>query len=148
MPTQQTAPVPGITGSLADGSVVDVELSADADQAYTAAETEKAEQVVHAAAASVLGEFRANPPAGLDPRMLAEIRGVVARHAQDADEMPDPDAHTPRAEVFAQLYRDVLSAQRRALIDERDEGRIDDEAVRAMLGPGVSSSSRRRAAGT
>ena len=31
MPTQQTAPVPGITGSLADGSVVDVELSADAD---------------------------------------------------------------------------------------------------------------------
>lgn len=31
MPTPQTAPVPGITGSLADGSVVDVELSADAD---------------------------------------------------------------------------------------------------------------------
>lgn len=110
-----------------------LELSADADQAYTAAETQKAEQVVHTAAASVLADFRANPPVGLDPRVLAEIRAVVARHSHDADEMPDPDAHTPRAEVFAQLYRDVLSAQRHALITERDEGRIDDEAVRAML---------------
>ncbi|MBI3691022.1 MAG: hypothetical protein HY239_10320, partial [Mycolicibacterium aromaticivorans] len=29
--------------------------------------------------------------------------------------------------------RNVLAAQRAALITERDEGRIDDEAVRAML---------------
>jgi CPA1 family monovalent cation:H+ antiporter len=65
--------------------------------------------------------------------VVAEIRGIVARHSQDADEMPDPDTHTPRAEVFAQLYRDVLSAQRAALIAERDDGTIDDEAVRAML---------------
>ena len=75
----------------------------------------------------------ANPPDGLDPRVLAEIRNIVARHSQDADEMPDPEAHTLRAEVFSGLYRDVLSAQRAALIGERDAGRIDDEAVRAML---------------
>ena len=31
-------------------------------------------------------------------------------------------------------YRDVLAAQRAALISERDAGNIDDEAVRAMLG--------------
>lgn len=108
-------------------------LSADADHAYTAAETEKAERVVHDAADAVLAVFRANPPKGLDPRVLAEIRGIVARHSQDADEMPDPEAHTLRAEVFAQLYLDVLTAQRAALIGERDAGRIDDEAVRAML---------------
>jgi hypothetical protein len=47
--------------------------------------------------------------------------------------MPDPEAHTKRAEVFAGLYRDVLAAQRAALIAERDEGRIEDEAARAML---------------
>jgi hypothetical protein len=35
--------------------------------------------------------------------------------------------------VFASLYRDVLSAQRAALIAERDAGGIEDEAVRAML---------------
>jgi CPA1 family monovalent cation:H+ antiporter len=108
-------------------------LSADADHAYTVAETEKAEQVVHHAADEVLAVFRADPPAGLDPRVLAEIRGIVARHSQDADQMPDPEAHTLRAEVFAKLYRDVLAAQRAALIAERDSGSIDDEAVRAML---------------
>ncbi|KGI69051.1 sodium:proton antiporter [Mycolicibacterium rufum] len=108
-------------------------LSSDDEQAYTLAETEKAERVVHAAADEVLGAFRADPPAGLDPRVLAEIRGIVERHSHDAEAMPDPDAHTPRAEVFAQLYRDVLSAQRAALIAERDDGTIDDEAVRAML---------------
>jgi len=38
-----------------------------------------------------------------------------------------------RAEVSSQLYREVLSAQRAALIAERDDGRIEDEAARAML---------------
>jgi CPA1 family monovalent cation:H+ antiporter len=47
--------------------------------------------------------------------------------------MPDPESHTLRAEVFSQLYREVLSAQRAALIAERDDGRIEDEAARAML---------------
>ncbi|WNG85912.1 sodium:proton antiporter [Mycobacterium sp. ITM-2016-00317] len=110
-----------------------LDLSSTADRADTLAETEKAEKVVHDASAEVLAEFRAHPPAGLDPRVLAEIRAVVARHSQDADEMPDPAANTLRAEVFAQLYRDVLAAQRAALIGERDAGRIDEEAVRAML---------------
>ena len=35
--------------------------------------------------------------------------------------------------MFSALYRDVLAAQREALIVERDEGLIEDEAVRAML---------------
>ena len=107
--------------------------SLDDDHAYDREETLKAERVVHDAADEVLAEFRANPPRGLDPRVLTEIRNTVARHSQDADEMPDPEAHTLRAEVFAALYRDVLVAQRAALIGERDAGRIDDEAVRAML---------------
>ncbi|MBI3217649.1 MAG: sodium:proton antiporter [Mycobacterium sp.] len=105
----------------------------DGDRVYDREETLKAERVVHDAADEVLAEFRANPPDGLDPRVLADIRNTIARHSQDADEMPDPEAHTLRAEVFAALYRDVLSAQRAALISERDSGLIDDEAVRAML---------------
>jgi len=106
--------------------------SAD-DQAFDRAETRKAERVVHDAADMVLADFRVSPPDGLDPRVLADIRSTIARHSQDADEMPDPEARTLRAEVFSALYRDVLSAQRIALIAERDAGRIDDEAVRAML---------------
>jgi monovalent cation/hydrogen antiporter len=110
-----------------------LDLSADRDHAYTYAETAKAEQVVHEAADAVLTDFQANPPDGLDPRVLAEIRTTIARQSQDVEEMPDPEAPTLRAETFAALYRAVLSAQRAALIGERDGGRIDDEAVRAML---------------
>jgi CPA1 family monovalent cation:H+ antiporter len=107
-------------------------LSTD-ESGYEREETLKAERIVHDAADEVLTEFRANPPEGLDPRILTEIRNTIARQSQDADEMPDPEAHTPRAEAFAALYRDVLAAQRAALIAERDDGRIEDEAVRAML---------------
>jgi monovalent cation/hydrogen antiporter len=107
--------------------------SFEADRARDGAETRKAEQIVHSAADDVLARFAADPPVGLDAATLANIRLTIARHSQDADEMPDPESHTPRAEVFSQLYREVLSAQRAALIAERDAGRIEDEAARAML---------------
>jgi len=103
------------------------DLSRDRD------ETAKAERVVRDAAERVLDDFRADPPPGLNLQMLTEIRDTIARHSQDADEMPDPEAHTVRAEVFSGLYREVLAAQRAALITERDTGGIDDDAVRAML---------------
>ena len=93
----------------------------------------KAERIVHDAADAVLAGFSANPPEGLAPVVVTEIRETIARHSQDADHMPDPDEHTLRAEVFSALYRDVLVAQRAALIAERDSGNVDDEAVRAML---------------
>jgi Na+/H+ antiporter len=105
----------------------------EADRVFDDAETRKAEQIVHDAADDVLGRFTAEPPPGLDDATLANIRQTIARHSQDADEMPDPESHTPRAEVFLLLYRKVLAAQRTALIAERDAGRIEDEAVRAML---------------
>jgi CPA1 family monovalent cation:H+ antiporter len=103
------------------------------DHAADRGEELKAERVVHEAADEVLAAFRADPPAGMDPRTLEEIRAAIARHSEDVDEMPDPEAPTKRAQVFSALYRDVLAAQREALITERDEGRIEDEAVRAML---------------
>ncbi|SEH73095.1 sodium/proton antiporter, CPA1 family [Mycolicibacterium rutilum] len=103
------------------------------DHSADRAEEIKAERVVHEAADQVLTEFRANPPKNLNPRVVAEIEAIIARHSQDADEMPDPEAHTKRSEVFSALYRDVLASQRAALIAERDAGRIEDEAVRAML---------------
>ncbi|TFV59672.1 Na+/H+ antiporter [Mycobacterium sp. PS03-16] len=104
-----------------------------ADQHFDEEETRKAEEVVHTAADDILARFADNPPPGLDAATLANIRKTIARHAQDADEMPDPDSHTLRAEVFSALYREVLCAQRSALIAERDAGRIEDEAVRTML---------------
>lgn len=107
--------------------------SFEPDRVSDDAQTRKAEQIVHTAADDVLARFAAEPPAGLDAATLANIRLTIARHSQDADEMPDPESHTLRAEVFSKLYREVLSEQRSALIAERDAGRIEDEAARAML---------------
>jgi Na+/H+ antiporter len=107
--------------------------SFEADRANDEAETRKAEQIVHYATDKVLTRFAAKPPPGLDAATLANIRQTIARHSQDADEMPNPESHTLRAEVFSSLYREVLRAQRTALIAERDAGRIEDEAVRAMI---------------
>ncbi|MEV3906088.1 cation:proton antiporter [Mycobacterium sp. NPDC050551] len=103
------------------------------DHAADREEELKAERVVHDALDGVLAEFRANPPENMDPRVLAEIRAAITRQSEEIDEMPDPEAPTKRAKVYSALYRDVLAAQRAALITERDEGRIEDEAVRAML---------------
>lgn len=111
-----------------------LKLSSQEDErAYDREETRKAEGTVHAAADEVLAYFEANPPGGLDPHVLTDIRNWIARHSKDADEMPDPEEHDLRAEVFSTLYREVLAAQRAALIKERDSGQIDEEAVRAML---------------
>ena len=100
--------------------------SSEEDQAYDRGETLKAERVVREAADAVLAEFAADPPPGLRQSALDEITRLISRHAQDADEMPDPDAHTLRAEVFSALYREVLSAQRGVLIAHRDAGAIGE----------------------
>ncbi len=97
------------------------------------AESLRAAQVVHDAAEGVFAAFRDNPPAGVDGELAEEILATIARQSDDADQMPDPDEHTPRAEVYSKLYRDVLVAQRAALIAELDAGNIEDEAARAML---------------
>lgn len=110
-----------------------LDLSSDRDRALVYADTLAARRVAHDAADKVLAEFGAQPPAGVDLKVLAEIRNTIARQSQDADEMPDRAAHTLRAETFTRLYRDVLSAQRAALVEERDAGRVDDDAVRRVL---------------
>jgi CPA1 family monovalent cation:H+ antiporter len=97
------------------------------------AEEVKAERVAHEAADEVLAEFQENPPENLNPAVVEDIFLRISRHTQDVDEMPDPEAPIKRATVFASLYREVLAAQRSALIAERDAGNIEDEAVRAML---------------
>ncbi|MDA4085991.1 cation:proton antiporter [Mycolicibacterium hassiacum] len=106
---------------------------ASADETAVEAEHRKAEQVAKQAAERVFADFREHPPGDVDPQVLVDIVTRIARLAQDADEAPDPEEHTRRAEVYTSLYRDVLASQRAALLAERDAGRIDEEVVRAML---------------
>lgn len=103
------------------------------EERYDAEQVNRAEDIVASAADSVIDDFMRHPPDGLDAATVGYIRDTVARQSRDAEEMPDPEAHTLRAETFAALYRDVLAAQREALVARREEGVVDDEAVRAML---------------
>ena len=69
--------------------------------------------------------------------MFTDASGlVIALIAATVAARPADDRRTfgyQRAEVFGALYLQVLQAQRAALIAERDEGQIEDEAARAML---------------
>lgn len=103
------------------------------EERYDAEQTERAERIARVAAELVIQDFVQHPPAGLDAETVEFIKETVARQAQDADEMPDPEAQTARSVAFAALYRSVLQAQRQSLVENRDEGAVEDEAVRAML---------------
>ncbi|WCB37262.1 cation:proton antiporter [Gordonia polyisoprenivorans] len=103
------------------------------EERYDHEQTARAEAIVHGAADEVIAGFVNTPPADLDEVTVDFIKETVARQSRDAEEMPDPDAHTARTDAFAALYRNVLSAQRDALVAGRENGHLEDEAVRAML---------------
>jgi CPA1 family monovalent cation:H+ antiporter len=122
-----------IQGTSLPWLIARLHLHSEEEAQYAARETSKAESIVHFAGDGVIEDFVAEPPATLDGKTVEFIRSTVARQVRDAEQMPDPEAHTERAETFAKLYREVLAAQRHALIASRDAGEVDDEAVRAML---------------
>lgn len=107
--------------------------AAEEEWNYRHAETTKAEQLVRDVAAEVLDHFEQNAPPHIDPETVANIRNTIARQAGDVPEMPDPEPRTSSAKVFSGVFRDVLAAQRTALIRERDAANIDEEVVRPML---------------
>jgi len=81
------------------------------------------------AARHVFARFVAHPPDGIDPVVVerAAERATVDRDPGDAT----GDPATIRAIVG--LTRDVLSAQRGAVIDGLRTGELDDEAAREVL---------------
>jgi CPA1 family monovalent cation:H+ antiporter len=122
-----------IQGTSLPWLIARLHLHSEEEAQYAARETSKTESIVHFAGDGVIEDFVAEPPATLDAKTVEFIRSTVARQVRDAEEMPHPEAHTERAETFAKLYREVLAAQRLALIASRDAGEVDDEAVRSML---------------
>ncbi|HQV18443.1 MAG TPA: sodium:proton antiporter [Gordonia sp. (in: high G+C Gram-positive bacteria)] len=123
----------GIQATTLPWMIARLHLHNEAEERYDYEQTKLAEKIADRASAGVLAEFRAAPPDGLDAETVAVIDATVARQSHDAEEMPDPEKHNRRTDAFIKLYLDVLAAQRAALVADRDEGKIEDEAVRAML---------------
>ena len=122
-----------IQGTTLPWMIARLNLRNEQEERYDLEQTVLAEKIAHRASEDVLAGFVADPPAGLDADTVAMIQETVARQTHDAEEMPDPEKHNRRTDAFIGLYRDVLAAQRAALVIDRDEGKIEDEAVRAML---------------
>jgi monovalent cation/hydrogen antiporter len=92
------------------------------------------ELVSHAAAAGVFQAFVANPPEGVDPQLVERAGERVTRTREAAaDALADAEGGGATARAIAALTRDVLDAQRKAIIEGMIRDELDDEAARSHL---------------
>ena len=77
-------------------------------------------------------DFLSSPPEGLDAEVVRRAAERVQRARDMASAAAEIDARDAIG-IVGRLMRDVLSEQRRRVVDERDAGRLDDEAVREYL---------------
>lgn len=118
-----------IQGATLPALIRRVALPSDHDRQR--AEAEKVSTVADAASKRVVREFTANPPADLDARALEQVRLLVERRA--AETKPGESGTTLRdSAVFDELLLTSLRAQRLAILDERDRGRLDEDAVATL----------------
>jgi CPA1 family monovalent cation:H+ antiporter len=108
-----------------------------AEEALAREQLRAAEHVAREAAGRVYARFVADPPAGVDPQFVEHAAERIERQREAAAEAFAEDGDgEPRSAVgraIASLSRDVVSEQRRALVEGMREGDLDDEAVRELL---------------
>lgn len=93
-------------------------------------ESEKAQKVSQTATQEVMAKFLADPPEGLGPEILERFQQFTNRQEQDEAATQSMRRLGP---IFITLRQEMLEAQREAIIRERDEGRLDDEAARSFI---------------
>ncbi|HEV7899936.1 MAG TPA: sodium:proton antiporter [Planosporangium sp.] len=102
-------------------------------------ETRRAQSIARHAARQATAEMVAHSPHGVDRTVLYSIEQRVeqylvayqALHEPTAEAGPGPQAQRPP--VVRDLIQHILAQQRRALVRERDAGRLDDEVLRTLL---------------
>ena len=110
------------------------------EEAAEKSERQRALTISRQAGRRAVEELLADPPAGLDPALL-RIMADRVREAQEARTayLPGGDAAereaagTELARALTLMRKRMLSAQRAALIDERNEGTLDDAVLRDLL---------------
>jgi monovalent cation/hydrogen antiporter len=109
-------------------------------------ELRRAREISRAATREVLTAARKDPPPGTSPAVVSYVvdrtkAAVDARRELDEQESADAeeDAATPSTtwlsveETTRALHRDMYAAQRKALVEARNAGELDDEAMRGEL---------------
>ncbi|GAA3605101.1 cation:proton antiporter [Kineosporia mesophila] len=119
-----------------------LDISSEVEHAKEMQERTYAREVSRAASRQAVKDTLADPPDGCDPALLEGIAERF-RHAQETREdlLPD-DEDDPALRELARkdltrgvrlLRQRMLTAQRQALIAERDAGNLDDEVLRDLL---------------
>jgi CPA1 family monovalent cation:H+ antiporter len=115
-------------------------ISTAGEEAAERRERRQAQSISRAASRRAVAELLADPPDGIDPKLLSRIADRL-REAQDTRVAyasgPDPDereaAHNDLTAAIRLLRERMLSAQRVALVEQRDAGSLDDEVLREVL---------------
>jgi monovalent cation/hydrogen antiporter len=119
-----------------------LELSGEVEHRKEMAQRQYAREIARTASKKAVKQTLADPPDGCDPALLEGIAERF-RHAQETREdlLPD-DEDDPALRELARndltravrvLRERMLTAQRQALIAERDAGNLDDEVLRDLL---------------
>jgi CPA1 family monovalent cation:H+ antiporter len=93
-------------------------------------ETAKAQKISQEASREVIEKFVADPPPGVDPEILSRFQQMATRQERD-----DSEAIQARkmGAAFMDLRQEMLTAQREAIVRERNEGRLDDDVARTVI---------------
>jgi monovalent cation/hydrogen antiporter len=102
-------------------------------------ETRRAQQIAREAARQATAQMISRSPHEVDPVTLRSIEQHVEQYLSAYQVLHEPaenfeaGLHSARQRVVRELIQNILAAQRRALVHERDKGRLDDEVLRALL---------------
>jgi monovalent cation/hydrogen antiporter len=110
-------------------------IPTEAEHRAAQLERRKATKVSRRASRQAVTDLIAHPPAGVDPRLLDGMAERL-RQAHETRTSYPSDGGAMRSDVataVAVVRRQMIVAQREALIRERDAGALDDEVVRDLL---------------
>jgi CPA1 family monovalent cation:H+ antiporter len=116
-----------------------LDLSAPGEREHEELEIRRAHDVALRAARRATAEMIADAPHAADPATLRAIEQRVEQYltAYEALHSPaadiEPNLQPQRVRILRELIQHILAEQRRALVHERDSGRLDDEVLRTQL---------------
>jgi CPA1 family monovalent cation:H+ antiporter len=99
----------------------------------------RAQRVAYQAARQATAEMITRQPHGVDRATSHDIAQRVEQHLATYQALHQPTTETDadpemeRLRAERDIVQRILAEQRRALVRERDTGRLDDEELRALL---------------
>lgn len=118
-------------------------LDSSAEDEEERRQTAHAEEVAREAARAIMKDSFRTHTEGVDPALVArfadgwrqaqQARQRLRAQTEEVEDVRDPETAARIAGTFGKVRLDMVGAQRRALTEERDAGRLDDDLYRSLL---------------